>query len=379
MFAGNKTSRVFILLVFMLSLTSLPGEAALYRAKGARPETSYLVYIPDKLDRKKRHPWILGLSPDADSAATLNAMQQGCDESGWILVASDNSRNGMPYNVLEQIISDTINSAVRTLPVDPSRMYVGGLSGGSMTAHWLAQKHSAQVRGLVINCGMINREDHSSGYPSGEGRPVVFMTNPQDFRYNEIRSDYQRLHSLGWNASWMEFSGGHAWAPPEFFSAAFKWVSKNTKLPKPVPAAQAPVSLDTLKKQLAAAQAAPAPDQQKVAGLIELIADSQANSKQWADAESSYRQALDINEKLTEASPASGRLMKKLAVIYSAEGKNADSADLLQKALQIYEKSTDEAAQMEVMELCAKALYRNNQAAEADALYARLKDLKAKH
>lgn len=156
-------------------------------------------------------------------------MQKGCDDNGWILVASNNSKNGVSFRIIEPYITDTINSAVRTLAVDPYRMYVGVLSGGAMVSHWLTANYPQFVKGLVINCGMMDRDiQREKGYPSG--KDIVFMTNPADFRYNEIRADFQYVTAHGCKASWLEFSGGQRWAPPKCYSKAFKWLNEQAKV-----------------------------------------------------------------------------------------------------------------------------------------------------
>jgi len=217
-------------LIVLLSL-ACPAHAGTYQGRGSRPDTSYVIYMPDSLDMKKRHPWILGLTPDGNGRATLSAMRQGCDANGWILVASNNSKNGIDWKIMEPIIMDTVNSAVRTLAVDPGKMYVGGLSGGAQLSHLIVAKYPQLIKGAVINCGMISRDwGKDLGYPSG--KDIVFMTNPQDFRYKQIREDYQSVTSHGCNACWIEFPGGHAWAPPQYYSAAFKWLNQQAKLRK---------------------------------------------------------------------------------------------------------------------------------------------------
>ncbi len=215
----------------MFLLFTRSSIAGTYQGKGSNSATSYIVYIPNNLDLKKRHPWILGFSPDGNGKETLAAMQQGCDANGWILVASNNSRNGQNMNITEPLVMDTISSASRTLAVDPSRLYVGGLSGGSMCSHYFMTRHRELFKGAVINCGMISRDwGKEKGYPSG--KDIVFMTNPHDFRYNEIREDFQYVTSHGCRACWIEFPGGHQWAPPRYYSTAFKWLDEQAKLPK---------------------------------------------------------------------------------------------------------------------------------------------------
>jgi pimeloyl-ACP methyl ester carboxylesterase len=225
---GHMKFLFLSLLIFITQLV-VGADAGTYQGKGARPDTSYVIYIPEKLDLNKRHPWILGFSPDGNGMEALAAMQQGCDDNGWILVASNNSKNGVNFNIIEPFITDTINSAVRTLAVDPYKMYVGGLSGGGMVSHWFIANYPQLVKGAVINCGMMSRDvQREKGYPSG--KDIVFMTNPDDFRYKEIRADFQYVTARGCKASWLEFPGGHRWAPPGCYSTAFKWLNAQAKL-----------------------------------------------------------------------------------------------------------------------------------------------------
>jgi hypothetical protein len=222
-----KFSRSLYFLILLLSFAPSV-SAGFYQGKGLNPKTSYIVYIPDKLDMKKRHPWILALSPDGNGAAAVSAMRQGCDDNGWILIASNNSKNGVSCTISDPLLLDTINTSIRTLAVDPANLYTGGLSGGAMVSHYLITRHPQLFKGAVINCGMISRDwGKELGYPSGKN--IVFMTNPQDFRYKEIAADFQYVTSHGCNARWLEFPGGHRWAPPQSYSAAFKWLNQQAK------------------------------------------------------------------------------------------------------------------------------------------------------
>lgn len=225
-FLHTKKKLIALLLLFFCLPTAALANA--YKGKGSKPETSYVIYMPAKLDLTKRHPWILGFSPDGNGLAALAAMKQACDQNNWILVASNNSRNGVDFQIIDPLINDTINSAVRTLPVDPARMYAGGLSGGGMSAHALMQRAPNLVKGVISNCGMINEEyQKEKGYPSG--KDIVFMTNPQDFRYHEIQANCRYINGRGCHTCWIEFPGGHRWAPPQYYSQAFQWLDKQAQ------------------------------------------------------------------------------------------------------------------------------------------------------
>jgi predicted esterase len=363
-------------LVFWLLLSTMPVHAACYQGSGSRPDTSYVVYIPDKLDKRVRHPWILGFSPVGQGMGVVDVMQQACDENGWICVASNNSHNGLNFKDIDAPVLDTIYSAIRTLPVDPARMYAGGLSGGSMVTHWLAAKHPDLVRGIVINCGMMNRTLRQElGYPAG--KDAVFMTNPNDIRYHEIRDDFQYVTSHGWRTSWLEFPGGHEWAPPEYYSSAFKWLNQQAKLHKPAVVAAKPPepSLSDLQAQLAAVQKGPNVDGTKVANLQEQIADALAKTGKNADAETNYKEALAIKEKSAPDAESTATLMKKLAEASSAQGKNEGADELLKRAIAILERQSNKKALSETLQVYAKTLYKTGKTSEADALYARVKEL----
>ncbi|GEM_PF-1719079 len=100
--------------LFLIAVFAVPASARTYSGRGSKPDTSFVVYIPNKLDLKKRHPWILGFSPTGNGQDVVGAMSQACDDNGWILVASNNSRNGISFDVIEPPVLDTINTAVRT-------------------------------------------------------------------------------------------------------------------------------------------------------------------------------------------------------------------------------------------------------------------------
>jgi hypothetical protein len=368
--------RNLIAVLFLIAICTTPVTARTYNGRGSKPDTSFVVYIPNKLDLKKRHPWILGFSPTGNGQDVVGAMSQACDDNDWILVASNNSRNGIPFDAIEPSVLDTINTATRTLAVDPSRMYAGGLSGGAQVSHWLMAKHPQYLHGAIINCGKIEPSlKQQLGYPSG--KDVFFLTNPQDFRYKEIAADCQFISSRGCATRWLEFPGGHNWASPGYFSTAMRWLDQQAKRRQALIAVSAkPKSPPTekLKEQLAAEESSVSPDQNKIANLQENIAEAHSKIGKLADAETMYLKAMATKKRTKEDSPDNANLMIKLADVYSLEGKNVEAADLLQQALAIQEKGTDKIATATTMQAYAKALYKCGKTTEADSIYARLKD-----
>jgi poly(3-hydroxybutyrate) depolymerase len=187
------------------------------------------VYVPTGLDRTKPHPLVFGFDPGGNGLALLPAWKRACDRFQWILVASNNFRNG-PWSDRDAALQlETLRLAEHDYPVDPARIYATGFSGGAMHAHDIVGDHPEIFRGLVANTGMMpyhwpgNDPLDRAHYP--KAKLAVFLASPADFRYREMRADRAALEGLGWKVRWIEFPGGHRYAPPESYVEAAAWLA----------------------------------------------------------------------------------------------------------------------------------------------------------
>ena len=90
------------------------------------------------------------------------------------------------------------------------------------------------ISGVMANTGKMNdwyiswgKDDLAKCYPAPKF--VVFLASPTDFRYQEMHHDRDFLERLGWRTEWMEFKGGHTFAPPELYDLAAQWVAQQWK------------------------------------------------------------------------------------------------------------------------------------------------------
>jgi predicted esterase len=193
---------------------------------------SFEVYIPQNLDYTKKHPWVLALSPGGNGREMFPVWKEACDKYQWILIGSNDSSNNQSFDYSWYFINETIKLAKEQYPVDPERMYVAGMSGGGMMAHYVSHKAPNLVRGIIVNTCMshVNSQFENRGYfkePYPENKYAVFLASPTDFRYDEMKEDKSFLEKLGWKTKWIEFEGGHAYAPAQCYLEAVEWLREN--------------------------------------------------------------------------------------------------------------------------------------------------------
>jgi poly(3-hydroxybutyrate) depolymerase len=187
------------------------------------------VYVPEGLDRSRKHPLVFGSSPGGNARELLPVWKDACDRFEWILAASNNFRNGKRSEKDAALQMETLAILLRDYPVDPSRVYATGLSGAGMHAHDLVADFPDKFRGVVVNTGMMphhwkgNDPFDATHYP--RTKVAVMLASPTDFRFHEMQEDRKLLEGVGWQVLWIEFPGGHTYAPPASYVQAAAWLT----------------------------------------------------------------------------------------------------------------------------------------------------------
>ncbi len=188
------------------------------------------VYVPAPLDASRKHPLVLAFSPGGNGRELLPVWKEACDRFQWILFASNNYRNGHQSDRDAALQLETLELAKREYPIDASRIYAAGLSGGGMKAEDMIADHPDVFRGVVVNTGMMphhwpgNDPLDAAHFP--RGKLAVLLASPTDFRYREMQEDRATLEGFGWKVRWMEFPGGHGYAPPGVYAEAAAWLTQ---------------------------------------------------------------------------------------------------------------------------------------------------------
>ncbi len=181
---------------------------------------SYALYLPASYTPAKRFPIIYAFDPGARGVLPVERFREAAEKYSYIVVGSNNSRNG-PEVKLSEIISALLEDTQARLAIDTNRVYTTGFSGGARVAGLIAFSLKGQIAG-VIGCG--------AGFPS-QGKPTKDLpfayygiAGSDDFNLTEVRQLTRTLGSLGATVHFAVFEGDHVWPPAAFCTEAIEWM-----------------------------------------------------------------------------------------------------------------------------------------------------------
>lgn len=178
---------------------------------------SYNIYIPESIPADSLAPLLLAFDSQGKGMEPVGRYFDLADSLGWIVAASNSSRNGLPIQLSKDIARATLADIQQRAPVDPHRLYLTGFSGGARVAAAVAQERK-DIAG-VIGCGAGFQPQ-----PNNQNFSFYGLVGLEDFNHLEFRQLDRALapfRSPYWIAS---FEGGHAWPPPSDMLRALEWM-----------------------------------------------------------------------------------------------------------------------------------------------------------
>jgi len=229
-----RVRKVIILVALLLicsdtSRSQTPSELSIQVGKvnenvvlQSHPDESYALFLPNDYKREQPWPTIFCLDPRGRGKTAIARFVPAAEKYGYIVVCSNNSRNGLDWNTISQIFTDLWDDTHSRLSIDEKRTYAAGFSGGSR----LAATYASRCRGClagVIGCG--------AGFP-GDIAPDAKTTfayfgliGVDDFNFGEMWQLEKKLNQLPAPYQFQTFSGGHEWPPPEKIEQAIAWLT----------------------------------------------------------------------------------------------------------------------------------------------------------
>jgi pimeloyl-ACP methyl ester carboxylesterase len=181
---------------------------------------SYALYLPSQFAPDRSWPILYGFDPGARGVRPVERFKEAAEKYGYIVVGSNNSRNG-PGVPLSQIIAALFEDTRSRFPLDEKLVYATGFSGGARVAGSVAQSLGDRIAGVIL-CGA----GFSPGRPATKplSFPVFGIAGGEDFNWIELRRLNRALDSVGSVNRFVTFEGDHAWPPSDFCSAAMEWM-----------------------------------------------------------------------------------------------------------------------------------------------------------
>src|SRR5215470_9939348 len=115
-------------------------------------EQSYALYVPSNYSPDHSWPVVFAFDPGARGKIPVELMKDAAERYGYIVLGSNNSRNG-PWKPEAEAADAMLQDAQARFNVDLKRIYFAGLSGGARVASQLAQFCKCSAGVLLSGAG----------------------------------------------------------------------------------------------------------------------------------------------------------------------------------------------------------------------------------
>jgi len=181
-------------------------------------EQSYALFLPPGYTPEKKWPILYAFDPLGRGSVPVQLFQDAAKEFGFILVGSNNSRNGIELNaIVETLWSDTH----QRFAIDERRVYTSGFSGGARVASAVALNSRGTVAGVIAASGGPRPNFNTLAV----NQFTFFGTaGTEDFNFPEMQQLKRKMDEAGVTNRLAIFAGGHEWPPAEICGEAISWM-----------------------------------------------------------------------------------------------------------------------------------------------------------
>ncbi|MDR6843711.1 hypothetical protein [Flavobacterium granuli] len=216
---------LFILLISICSYSQekqlLPKGVIVDSVKIANTDNeSYAVYLPSLYRREVPSAIVFIFDPGGRGKAGVEPFILAAETYKYILVCSNNSKNG-PIDVNLEIANRLFESVSTEFNLNPSELYISGFSGGARLASNIAV-NSVAFQG-VIACGAsfnemdkFNLQEASFSY--------VGMVGDKDMNYHEMIQNEEWLNKMEVKNTLFISHQVHTWPSQKEMLRAFDWL-----------------------------------------------------------------------------------------------------------------------------------------------------------
>lgn len=184
--------------------------------KGLNDSTlNYSAYFPKTIDKKTNLSVLFLLDPHAEGYTPVNLYKSLADKYNYLLVGSNNSRNGMAMKEFNKHLTSLISEVKKRYPIAENAMFAGGFSGGAKMAIFCAEQFPEIIGAVACGASLSKPIDSEPNYY------FAGIVGNKDFNYLEMRQSFAMFDRFGFDYTSTIFDGRHQWAPLEAFETAF--------------------------------------------------------------------------------------------------------------------------------------------------------------
>jgi len=207
----------YVLLLYILcSFCLLPKAQTIdsVRCK-TDPSQSYALYMPAK-GSKQAMPVIYFFDPHGAGSLPVKKYRALADAYGFILVGSNNSKNGNDWTTTENIWQHLSDDTRGRLKLDPRRIYTVGFSGGAKVASYIAIQHPG-IAGVIAGGAGLPDGVQAGDFPFS----FTAIAGQGDMNLTELVAVTGDLDKTRTRHRILFFDGKHEWATVNSMGLAF--------------------------------------------------------------------------------------------------------------------------------------------------------------
>jgi predicted esterase len=198
-----------------------PGRMSRRVSCGPSGQYSYSCYLPSAYDPSKKWPIMYCFDPNADGPQFVYLYKDVCEEVGWILVASNDSKNGPTQTEAIKAMWEDTHKRFSILPKD---VFATGWSGGARVANKMSRSDLLDpkaFKGLSLIGGAYCGRDGPR-----TDLAVWLMCGETDFNRREMEKVKKELDQAGAKCELRIYPGGHVLPPKDVARDAVLWLNK---------------------------------------------------------------------------------------------------------------------------------------------------------
>ncbi len=182
---------------------------------------AHRLFIPEHYEARYEYPLLVWLHSDHSSEGEIDAVMEATSMRNYLAIAPRAHRvskrssrlfrwgtNIADLAVAEDLVMESIDELVETLPVCPSRIFIGGIGTGATVAQWIGLKHGSQFSGVVAINGPFPKSRRAlTSWKQARGLPVLFMQGERSGSCgdDDLVEAMQMAHAAGLNFRFARF------------------------------------------------------------------------------------------------------------------------------------------------------------------------------
>jgi hypothetical protein len=183
------------------------------------PSQTFALYLPPDYSPAKHWPVIYAFDWAARGKVPADLYAPAAQKRGYIVIGSNNSRNGSARESLDAAMALWNDTRVR-FSIDPKQVYATGFSGASRSAFVFADQCGCVQGVIAVGAGLPPLNGPLRSLPFG-----VFMTlGLNDFNYTELVALEQQLDTVRVPNRLRRFDGDHQWPAAEILAEGVDWM-----------------------------------------------------------------------------------------------------------------------------------------------------------